>query len=342
MIKFYRWTSLIKRFALVSFFIWSVIGSLWAGTDDWPMFKNDAGHSAVNSTDVIQAPFNLLWNSSVTVGVSNTVAYSSPVMWDTKTYIGGVDGTLYAFAGAVSTSTNTPLWSYKTTGFLYGSPAVATLGSADYVYIGATDGNLYGFNTSSPSTPAWTAPLGGAIFTSPLIVPEPTATTPVTLVICASHNGVVNAYNALTGAQYWSNPATITTNFLFSSPAYDSSNDQIFEASYDGNLYALHALTGLSTWSSPVSVGPTRSTPAVTSNYVYNLSNAGILTCVIKATGKVKAAVSIGSQASASPAAYRVSGTTSDTIITCSLGGVVAEWTLPDKASNFTQVWQQC
>jgi outer membrane protein assembly factor BamB len=259
------WTFLIKQFVLAVFFVLGVVGSLWAGTDDWPMFKNDAGHSAVNSTDVIQAPFNLLWNSSVVVGASNTVAYSSPVMWNTKTYIGGIDGTLYAFAGTVGSQTNPPLWSYKTNGLIYGSPAVSTFGAQDNVYIGATDGNLYCFDSSAApgTTFLWSVPLGGAIFKSPVIVPEPTATTPVTLVISASHNGVVNAFNAQTGAQYWASPATITSNFLFSSPAYDSSNDQIFEASYDGNLYALHALTGLASWSSPVSVGPTRSSLAV-------------------------------------------------------------------------------
>ncbi len=206
---------------------------LAATADEWPMFKNDLGHTSVNASDSLQAPFSLLWSSSSVIGATNSVAYSSPVMWNGKTYIGGVDGTLYAFAGAVTTSANPPLWSFKTTGLIYGSAAVTSLVSGgvtnDYVYVGATDGNLYCLDsmTSPGNTFVWTAPLGGAIFTSPLIVPEASGT----LVICASHSGILNAYNALTGAAAWTAPATITTNFLFSSPAYDATNDQVLEPS---------------------------------------------------------------------------------------------------------------
>jgi hypothetical protein len=82
--------------------------------DEWPMFKSDAAHSAVNPSDPLLPPLALKWSSSNTVGATNTVAYSSPVVFGGNSYIGAVDGTLYAYSNSPSGSSNTPLWFYKT------------------------------------------------------------------------------------------------------------------------------------------------------------------------------------------------------------------------------------
>ena len=334
-----RFNKLFLKRTVVTVFCFAVnMSSLWAATDEWPMFKNDLAHSSVNPTDTLATPFTLKWNGSVNLGSVNAVAYSSPVVLNAKTYIGCIDGNIYSFNNGANGSL---IWNYKTSASIYGSPAVATIGGIDYAFIGSTDGNLYCFSASiTPVTaPAWVASMGGPIFTSPLVIPETSAG--ITLVICASHSGIINAFNALTGAQVWTLPVTLSNNYLFASPAYDTANDVVFEPSYDGNLYALHALTGLSAWANPVTVGPTHSSPAVTANYLYNLSNSGVLTCLFKATGKVKASVFIGSTATSSPAAFRINGTANDTIITCGQNGMVELWTLADSASNFVQAWQR-
>lgn len=179
--------------------------------------------------------------------------------------------------------------------------------------------------------------MGGPIFTSPLILSEGS----MVVVVCASHSGILNAFNASNGNPYWSSPVTISANYLLASPAYDSINDLIFEPSYDGYLYAIHAggsSAGALAWSKQV--GPTRASPAVTNGYIYNLSNNGTLTCLNKASGSIRTSISIGSTASSSPAAFRRTGTANDIIVTCGQNGMVEEWALADTASNFAQTWQ--
>src|SRR5579859_6562971 len=120
---------------------------LWAA-DEWPMFKSDVARSSIAPADTIKTPFALKWTGSVTLGSTNAVAYSSPTMLNGKTYIGCIDGKLYAF----NSSSGAMTWTYKTDGLIYGSPAVATINSQDYVFVGATDGNLYGLNASTGVT----------------------------------------------------------------------------------------------------------------------------------------------------------------------------------------------
>ena len=340
--KLYNWTYF---FALAAVFIFYGAPTLWA-SDDWPMFKSDMAHSSVAPTDLLTSSFSLKWSSSssVTLGSTNAVAYSSPTMWNGKIYIGAMSGSLYEFIGSTGSCSAT----WKIDGMIYGSPAVTTIISGgvtqDYVYVGSTDGNLYGFNGSSPvTTPACKLPLGGPVFTSPIIVNEGVTT----LVICASHSGILNAFNVSTPmstTSFWSAPQTISNDYLFASPAYDATNDLVFEPSYDGKLYAVHVAgsqAGVTAWSRPVTVTPTRASPAVTGNYVYNLSTNGTLTCLNKATGAIKASVTLGAAGFSSPVAFRRTGAGNDTIITCGQNGMVQEWILPDAASNFTQLWQR-
>ena len=308
-----------------------------SAADEWTMFKSDIAHSSVAYSDSLATPFVLKWTDSVTpLGSTNAVAYSSPVVLNGKTYIGCIDGNLYAF----NASSGALIWKNKTDGYIYGSPAVATIGGQDYVFVGSTDGNLYGFNSSTQALVCKQA-LGGPIFTSPIIINE----SSVTLLVCASHSGTLAAFNI-------NNPSSTTTswsdnlssNYFFASPAYDSfnpANDLIYEPSYDGNLYAVHASgsqAGQVAWSA--NVGPTRSTPAVSPSFVYNLSNNGTLSCFLKTQPTLKASISIGGPAAASPSVYNIGGNI-DVIMTAGLNGTVQQWSLPSSTPAFSSVWSK-
>ncbi len=331
-----------KLFVLPFFFCLVSQCNLWAA-DEWPMFKSDVAHSSVNSFDAIQPPFNLQF--SLSTGVTNEVSYSSPAVLHNTTYIGSINGTIMAISGNLTGSqATTAMWTYQTGSPIYGSPTVASLTyggvTQDYVFVGSTDGNLYGFNGSN-GVEVFEENLGGPIFTSPIIVTEGTTI----LLICASHSGTIVAYNItnspLSSEASVSWETKISNNYLFSSPTYDATTDLVYEPSYDGKLYAIHASgasAGVTAWATTVS--PTRASPVVTNGYLYNLSNSGILTCLQKRNGFVKASVPIGATASSSPAAFRMGGASYDTVITCGQNGAVQEWNLPDSASNFTQVWQ--
>jgi hypothetical protein len=62
--------------------------------DEFPMFKSDVARSAVNPSAALMAPFTISWTSTNNLGSTNAVAYSSPVVFGSQTYIGSVDGTL--------------------------------------------------------------------------------------------------------------------------------------------------------------------------------------------------------------------------------------------------------
>ncbi len=94
-------------------------------TDEWTVFKSDVAHSASNPSDVLLPPFTLKWSSSSVFGPVGVVSYSSPVMLNGKTYIGSVNGSLYGFNGTVGSSTNAPLWIFKTECWNYFEPTVA-------------------------------------------------------------------------------------------------------------------------------------------------------------------------------------------------------------------------
>jgi outer membrane protein assembly factor BamB len=201
--------------------LFSLCTNCCMASDEWPMFKSNVASSSVNPSDALSVPFVLRWSSSVTIGNNNNaVAYSSPVVYDGQTYIGGIDGTLYAFTSAPVNHTNTPLWSKKTNAPIYGSPAVTVVGTSSpvtLVFVGGIDGNLYCFNAIGGGL-QWAESLGGPVFSSPLIYSEGTSV----LVACASHSGIVSAFNVTTPSSpttAWA--VTISNNYLFASPVYE-------------------------------------------------------------------------------------------------------------------------
>jgi hypothetical protein len=85
--------------------------------------------------------------------------YSTPAVAYGRVYIGGLDGFVYSFAAR----TGRLAWRHRTGGFVYSSPAVASVaGAGPTVYIGSYDGRLYALDAQSGKV-RWTHDAGGKI-----------------------------------------------------------------------------------------------------------------------------------------------------------------------------------
>ena len=110
-----------------------------------------------------------VWSSSsagTRFGLTAGRFYSTPAVAYGRVYIGSLDGFVYSFAS----STGTLAWRHKTGGYVYSSPAVASVGNAGpTVYIGSYDGKLYALNAQSGRV-RWTRNAGGKISGSPSVI----------------------------------------------------------------------------------------------------------------------------------------------------------------------------
>jgi outer membrane protein assembly factor BamB len=116
-----------------------------------------------------QADGHRLWQSNSAgsaLGLRAGRFYSTAAVAYGRVYIGSLDGFVYSFAAR-----NGKLaWRHKTGGFVYSSPAVASVGAAGpTVYIGSYDGKLYALNAQSGRV-RWTRNSGGRISGSPSVI----------------------------------------------------------------------------------------------------------------------------------------------------------------------------
>lgn len=110
-----------------------------------------------------------IWQSSSAGGTFGLRAgrfYSSPAVAYGRVYIGSLDGFVYSFAA----SNGKLAWRHKTGGYVYSSPAVASVpGVGPTVYIGSYDGRLYAFDARS-GRERWARNAGGKISGGPVVV----------------------------------------------------------------------------------------------------------------------------------------------------------------------------
>jgi outer membrane protein assembly factor BamB len=110
-----------------------------------------------------------LWSSSsagTKFGLRAGRFYSTPAVAYGRVYIGSLDGFVYSFAA----SNGKLAWRHKTGGFVYSSPAVASVGNTGpTVYIGSYDGKLYALNAQSGKV-RWARNAGGKISGSPSVI----------------------------------------------------------------------------------------------------------------------------------------------------------------------------
>lgn len=92
--------------------------------------------------------------------------YSTPAVAYGRVYLGNTDSRVYSF----SARTGELAWARGTGGYVYSSPAVATIpGLGPTVYVGSYDGNLYAFDARSGAV-RWRYGVGHRISGSPTIV----------------------------------------------------------------------------------------------------------------------------------------------------------------------------
>jgi outer membrane protein assembly factor BamB len=323
----------LKKYLTLLFFCMIVTGIGYAQTlTTWPSFKNNYLRSSNQDFDRLpysSSALSLNWQTT-TLGLPSAVAYSSPVISYTNVYIGAIDGNIYAYQaypGLGHPLTSPYLWRYKTDGPIYGTPAIAEVGGQELLFVGSTDGYLYCINTSNGSL-VWKTNLLAPIFASPLVITQGSTN----YVLCSSNSGTLFAFSftATNFTPLWA--TKLSRNFLFASPAYDSVHNLVYQPGYDGFLYTVPLTGNQAGVAGSTLLSPTRSTPAVmpNDNYVFNLSNSGIL------TSATTFPVTIGSTASASPLAFK--NNNKIYVLTCGENGTVSLWRL--SLSTFSLVWQ--
>jgi outer membrane protein assembly factor BamB len=110
-----------------------------------------------------------IWQTSAAgtaFGLNAGSFYSTPAVAYGRVYIGSLDGFVYSLAA----SSGKLAWRHKTGGYVYSSPAVASVaGAGPTVYIGSYDGRLYAFDARSGNV-RWAHNAGGKISGSPVVV----------------------------------------------------------------------------------------------------------------------------------------------------------------------------
>ncbi len=110
-----------------------------------------------------------VWSSSAAgsaLGLRQGRFYGTAAIAYGRVYIGSLDGFVYSF----SARNGKLAWRHKTGGFVYSSPAVATVpGAGPTVYAGSYDGRLYAFNARSGKV-RWSRKTGGKISGGPTVV----------------------------------------------------------------------------------------------------------------------------------------------------------------------------
>jgi outer membrane protein assembly factor BamB len=116
-----------------------------------------------------QADGHRLWRSNSAgsaLGLRAGRFYSTPAVAYGRVYIGSLDGFVYSFAAR----NGRLAWRHRTGGFVYSSPAVASVGAAGpTVYIGSYDGKLYALNAKSGRV-RWARNSGGRISGGPSVI----------------------------------------------------------------------------------------------------------------------------------------------------------------------------
>src|SRR2546429_469290 len=121
----------------------SIVVSLSASAEDWPMYHFKPTHSGFNRAETAITRDNVKFLTQLWTGtVAGSILESSPVVSKGLVFIGSFDNKLYAFsAKGCGQSKCSPVWTGKTKDHITSSPAV----SNGVVYVGSNDQNLYAF-----------------------------------------------------------------------------------------------------------------------------------------------------------------------------------------------------
>jgi outer membrane protein assembly factor BamB len=212
---------------------YSTVNQIWAlGTNAWPMWRRDPGHSAAGQS----GPANLTLRWKFATGGA---VVSSPSIADGIAYFGSQDKNIYA----VNAQDGSLIWKFATGDRIKSSPAVVD----GRVYTGADDGNVYCLDAYN-GTQIWKAPAGGAAtanFAAAVILRSSPAVEGGKVYV-GSLDTNVYAINADSGNVDWKYK---TEGVITSSPAVaDGAVYAVSQEPTAAALYKLNAVNGSLIW----------------------------------------------------------------------------------------------
>src|SRR3989338_779527 len=265
-------TFLRKDLRLLSLIISCYLLSAGTVFADWPMFMKDPVHSSYSS-DTLSLPLKLKWRFK-----TDGPIYSSPVVYGKMVFWGSYDSYLYA----LDAESGMLIWKIKTDGPILSTHAV----SEGVVYFASKDSWIYAVSIKEGKL-LWRFETGGKVLTSLLaaenmvfigsndyyfyalgakdgrliwrnkvldykyggLYSSPIYSWAVVYII--SKSGIVNAFDAKSGAKVW---AYRTATSAYSSPSIHKGNFHI--ATYSRILLALDAEKGTLIWQAELGEWP--------------------------------------------------------------------------------------
>lgn len=222
---------------------------------DWAIFRGDPQLSG-NTPSPLPDAVERLWTFATQGSIK-----SSPVISDSRVFIGSSDAFLYA----LDLATGAKLWSFKTGKAIEAPP----LCFADKVFVPSTDGTLYALRASDGAL-LWKHATGEPLLGSANIVYARNQA----YVIVGSYDNTLYCLNIETGKVRW---AYATDNFINGSPSVQG--DQIAFGGCDSQFHLVSAASGKKIVS--LEIGSYVAGSAALSGRLAVVGNyAGILTCI--------------------------------------------------------------
>ena len=213
----------------------------------------------------------LAWRKQIpTSEDSDRAIYGRPAVTDDAVYVGGYDGSLYAYGRQGDL-----LWQEPLRGQIVGGPTVhgnnVLIGTGTVSSSDGSGGALHAIDLES-NDPVWTFPAGGPVWSTPTVV------NGVVLVGSLDHN--VYAINIEDGSEKWRfrSGGAVTSGLAVA-------DGRVVFGSFDSTLYALDVETGNLVWRFDGASSWYWSAPLIVDGVVYAPSLDGFLYAVDMDTG---------------------------------------------------------
>jgi outer membrane protein assembly factor BamB len=199
---------------------------------DWTSFRN--GGSGTTTERVSPGSLALLWSAQL----PGSGAGGSPVVYDSRLYLGGADGALHCLDAA----TGAELWSFATGASIEASPAYYK----GRLYVGSTDGTIYALHATTGAL-LWSVYHGGTQTGSPIAAAIP-GPRDALFVPTGYPTSQLRAYDAIDGTFLWS---AALGQPITSTPVYDpTGTPKVIASDNNGLVQAFDATNGAPLWTS--------------------------------------------------------------------------------------------
>lgn len=177
-----------------------------------------------NAAQVAHLPLSVVWEFQ-----DNSDIGSAPAMEFGLVYISNSAG----FVKALDASNGAPIWSYKTAGKIFSSPAVHV--PSGVVVVGSSDNNIYGLDARTGAL-RWKTAANKSVLGSPTIFND--------IAYIGASDGVFRALDVATGQLVWSYDKI--AGFIESKPWVDS--EGVYVGDWANKVYAFDPVTGELQW----------------------------------------------------------------------------------------------